>query len=274
MSKPTLTTAEWQDARKAAREVWDRLVQLRQWARAGANLGPDDPHRPDGALFVRWLQEVGQQLPSWRPILERARDAVWPWLGRRVRFGHRVERNALTMLLLLLDQALYHLRGDGQDDPNARQLDRPSAATQCATPIFCETLERTLTGEWDYLWHDLEDDLAGGGAEEPPPPESKQLTFLPGAFYYRGHRHNLAGKPLGVLEALDRAHGKTLTQAALRDQVWGDQSVGDETIRSAVLHARKALRKATEAAGVQAAADPIPVVDRGPHRTAWRLALP
>jgi hypothetical protein len=105
-------------------------------------------------------------------------------------------------------------------------------------------------------------------------PPNTGLTFLPGAFAYLGHRQPLNGKPLEVLQALNEAQGKTLTLAALRDKVWTECLVGEETIRSAVGAARKALRSAIKATGGDDSADPLPAVDRGTHRTAWRLALP
>lgn len=104
--------------------------------------------------------------------------------------------------------------------------------------------------------------------------DDKRVTFLPGAFLYRGHRQPLSGKPLEVLKALYEAQGKTLTLAALRDKVWTDSITGEETIRSAVKAVRKAVRQAIEAVGAEGPADPVPAVDRGTNRTAWRLELP
>src|SRR5262249_30591266 len=84
-----------------------------------------------------------------------------------------------------------------------------------------------------------------------PPSGGAALTFLPGAFVYRRRRVPLSGKPLQVLRALSEAQGNTLTLAALRDKVWPDCVIGDEAIRSAVAAARKALRQAMQAAGVE-----------------------
>jgi DNA-binding response OmpR family regulator len=102
------------------------------------------------------------------------------------------------------------------------------------------------------------------------------LTFEPGAFIYRSHREELNGKPLHVLQALARAWKNVLTLAALQNQCWGDTVVGEETVRSAVKVARAALRRAIQGSGISCAdgLDPIPVVDRGTGRTAWRLQLP
>jgi DNA-binding winged helix-turn-helix (wHTH) protein len=100
------------------------------------------------------------------------------------------------------------------------------------------------------------------------------LTFLPGAFIYRGHQEQLGGKPLEVLKALYAAPGKALTLAALQDKVWPDCETGEETVRYAVMVARKALRRAMKAAKVEGPADPLPAVNRGTNRTAWRLDLP
>jgi hypothetical protein len=102
------------------------------------------------------------------------------------------------------------------------------------------------------------------------------LRFEPGAFLYRSHREELSGKPLQVLEALARARGNVLTLAALQNQCWGDTVTGEETIRSAIKAARNALRRAIQATGVpcERGFNPLPVVDRGAGRTAWRLQLP
>ena len=100
------------------------------------------------------------------------------------------------------------------------------------------------------------------------------LTFLPGAFVYRGYRQTLSGKPLECLKAFNDAQCKTLTLAALRDNVWSDAVIGEETIRSAVKATRKALRESIAALDIEGPSDPLPVVDRGTGRTAWRLDLP
>src|SRR5262249_16765632 len=99
------------------------------------------------------------------------------------------------------------------------------------------------------------------------------LTFLPGAFLYQGHREPLCGKPLECLKAINEAQGKTLTLAALQDKVWPECQTGAETIRSAVKNARPALHRAITPAGVEGPSDPLPTVDRGKDRTAWRLDL-
>jgi hypothetical protein len=66
---------------------------------------------------------------------------------------------------------------------------------------------------------------------------------------------------------------------ALQDKIWPDCETGEETVRCAVMVARKALRRAMEAAKVEGPEvegpdDPLPAVDRGTNRTAWRLDLP
>jgi hypothetical protein len=105
--------------------------------------------------------------------------------------------------------------------------------------------------------------------------EDASLTFVPGAFIYRGHQQDLGGKPLAVIQALDQAQMKTLTLTALQDKVWPEANIGNETIRSAVKVARKTLREAIRTVGHAGDDhDPIPVVDRGSNATAWRLRLP
>jgi hypothetical protein len=105
-------------------------------------------------------------------------------------------------------------------------------------------------------------------------PQGRQLVFEPGAFTYRGHRKELSGKPLAVLRALSEATGQVLTLADLQDKVWPGCGTGEEAIRSAVSAARKALREAMRAVNVDGPPNPLPAVDRGTGRTAWRLALP
>jgi hypothetical protein len=100
------------------------------------------------------------------------------------------------------------------------------------------------------------------------------LTFLPGAFLYRGHTERLGGKPLEVLKVIYAAPGKSLTLRALQDKIWPDCDTGQETVRSAIMRARRALRDAMKAAKIDGPADPLPAADRGTNRTAWRLDLP
>jgi hypothetical protein len=115
-----------------------------------------------------------------------------------------------------------------------------------------------------------------GQAPAPPPPPcaGSGLTFFPGAFVYRGHRQPLCGKPLEVLRALAEAHGQTCTACGLLKAIWPETIVTEDTVRSAVSGARQALREAMRVAGVEGPVNPIPVVDRGTGRLAWRLDLP
>jgi hypothetical protein len=113
-----------------------------------------------------------------------------------------------------------------------------------------------------------------GRAPAPPPCAGSDLTFLPGAFEYRGYRQRLRGKPLEVLRELWVAPGRTRTASDLLDAIWPDTAVTWDAVRSAVSKARRALREAVRVAGVEGPADPIPNVDRGTHRLAWRLDLP
>lgn len=99
------------------------------------------------------------------------------------------------------------------------------------------------------------------------------LSFFPGGFCYGECRYRLGGKPLQVLQALAEAVGNTITLDDLNRKIWQGSIVGQETMRSAVKAARRALRNAIQATGADGPEDPIPVVDRGPGRTAWRLDL-
>jgi hypothetical protein len=60
----------------------------------------------------------------------------------------------------------------------------------------------------------------------------------------------------------------------LEDKIWPDCKTGQENIRTNVCKARKALRVVMKAANVDGPDDPIPAVDRGIGRTAWRLDVP
>jgi hypothetical protein len=100
------------------------------------------------------------------------------------------------------------------------------------------------------------------------------LTFMPGAFVYRGLHFPLKGKPLEVLRALAEAHERTCTASDLLQAVWPEAPVEEDTVRSAVSDVRKAVRKAMEDTGISGPDDPIPAVDRGTGRLAWRLDLP
>jgi hypothetical protein len=134
-------------------------------------------------------------------------------------------------------------------------LPAPSATAQAAAPPCQQEPARPPGG------------MADGGAGVP-------LTFSPGALVYGNRRFPLTGKRLEVLRALAEAPERTRTAGELLKAVWGDVAVEEDTVRSAVSGARKALRAAMQAAGVAPPADPIPVVDRGTGRLAWRLDLP
>jgi hypothetical protein len=110
--------------------------------------------------------------------------------------------------------------------------------------------------------------------DQPAGTADNRLIFLPGGFVYRGQHTALKGRPRQVLEALDRAPAKTGTAAYLMDNIWKDAAVEEDTVRTAVSDARKALRQAMQAAGVDGPGDPLPAVDRGTGRLAWRLNLP
>jgi hypothetical protein len=104
-------------------------------------------------------------------------------------------------------------------------------------------------------------------------PERGRLTFSPGTVLYRGGSVSLRGKPWEVLQALAQAPHQTCTANSLLGTIWADTSPEEDTVRSAVSDARKALRKLMKEAGVQGPDDPIPAVDRGTGRLAWRLDL-
>jgi hypothetical protein len=107
-----------------------------------------------------------------------------------------------------------------------------------------------------------------------PQHSNNPLTFEPGTIIYRGCRQELAGKPLEIVKALHKARHHTLSKEDLRWEVWREVIVSDETMRRQIFVARKALRKVIRSAKVKSPSDPIPTVDRGPNRTAWRLKLP
>jgi hypothetical protein len=164
----SLDAAELAAARTAARDLHGRLYRLHQWAVAGGALEPGEEHRPAGRDFLRWLDETEGLLPTLLPVLERACAAVSALPRGTVRFGDRRARNALTILLELVQDALVHLRGDL--DPEADPA-RPAPPirdalalqlTEAAGRIWCEQLERKLEpkGQWDCFLYDVEDDLA------------------------------------------------------------------------------------------------------------------
>jgi hypothetical protein len=114
---------------------------------------------------------------------------------------------------------------------------------------------------------------AAGHREDADDDTPVTLVFLPGGFKYGGELCPLRGKPLDVLKALYRAPDRALTLRDLQRAVWGVEPTGEEAVRSAIMRARNAVRGAMLAAGVSAPADPIPCVERGTDRTAWRLDL-
>jgi hypothetical protein len=114
----------------------------------------------------------------------------------------------------------------------------------------------------------------------PGPRRSLPLTFENGAFRYKGGpRQKLTGKPLQVLKRLAAAPNHTLSIRELGKIVWGYGDIDgdhDDTIRSAVSAARRALRGTMRDAGEigpDDVFDPIPCVDKRPN-LAWKLELP
>ena len=111
-------------------------------------------------------------------------------------------------------------------------------------------------------------------AKKDDPPTSKGLSFAPGGFRFQGSRlFDLEGKPLAVLKQLANSKDKRCTCADLQKTIWQDQATGMETVRSAVMKARKALRAALKTLKIRWNQDPILCVDRGPD-LAWKLNLP
>lgn len=124
----------------------------------------------------------------------------------------------------------------------------------------------------DYLyWLDAFDEVLIGCRCETRP---RRLTFYPGAYSFANAEESLSGKPLEVLQALDAANHNTATLIELQMKIWSETNSGEEAVRSAVSKARGSLRRVLRKAGFKRPCDPIPVVDRGPKRTAWRLELP
>ena len=154
-----MSPADLDAARKAAFDLLDALVRLRNQAKDGALLSPADPLCTErqqrlGELFVRWRRDMAQWWEAEKP-LERVAEAVHVLPGRIVHFGLLRERKALTILARLMDDALAHLA----DDPVL-----PGTAE--AGQAFCEQLEQKLqqpfqgrVGFWEDLGHSLEEDF-------------------------------------------------------------------------------------------------------------------
>jgi hypothetical protein len=153
------------EVRTAAKEAWDALVQLRQWARSGTWLLPHDPQRPPTSLFIHWLENCDESFLRWTSILEKARDAVPVVPLRLVRLGDNVQRNALSMLLVRLEDVRDFLA-----EKRAAKVD--------ASPIYCEMLETKLKGDWEVLWYELENDLDLIGAASSGP-DRHQENWMP-----------------------------------------------------------------------------------------------
>jgi hypothetical protein len=137
-----------------------------------------------------------------------------------------------------------------------------------------------LTQElFNRLWASIRLESQAAGAvdvrlEGNGTPDTGALSFSPGLIVYRGHPKPLTGKPWGVSKALSEAHNLTCTLKQLQDSVWPDSNSGEEAVRSAVSDARVALRSVLAAAGIKRPPNPLPTVDQGSSRTAWRLDIP
>jgi hypothetical protein len=116
---------------------------------------------------------------------------------------------------------------------------------------------------------DVKDD---GAPFSQVPAAHKAWEFGPGWAAYRGNDIRLAGRPLAVLKVLAIAARQTATETALFEKVWPGEPVQGDTVRSAISDARKALREQLKSK-VALPDNPIPTVERGQGRLAWRLAL-
>lgn len=97
--------------------------------------------------------------------------------------------------------------------------------------------------------------------------------FDTGLTKYLGHEVTIKGKPLLVVKTLAAARNQTATERQLFDAVWGaDEPRSGDTVRSAIRDARSAIRKSLDGK-CNLPVDPIPCVDRGQDRTAWRLEI-
>jgi hypothetical protein len=107
-----------------------------------------------------------------------------------------------------------------------------------------------------------DDDVEGN-----PPPT---LEFPPGAVKFGGAEVPLTGKPWEVLRFIHDSRDRRATLDEIRKAVWGDTVVDEQTVRTHVSRARKALRKLFKGKKF----DPIKCVNRGTGKTAFHVQMP
>jgi hypothetical protein len=110
----------------------------------------------------------------------------------------------------------------------------------------------------------------------PPPPEPT-LSLWQGGFCLHGKKHDLSGKPLGVLKSLLVAPGHARTASDLLKDAWYSSDKHspstDQNVKDAVKTLRAELRAAySQAKGVELKEDPVRCVGKGPD-LAWELRL-
>jgi hypothetical protein len=101
------------------------------------------------------------------------------------------------------------------------------------------------------------------------------LELIPGGFCYKEKCHELAGRPLQLLEALLQTPLRRATRRELRKALGiDDESVSypDSVIIDAAKDLRKALRAAVDAAGLSCK-NPLPSTGTG-NGLAYRLTMP
>jgi hypothetical protein len=137
-------------------------------------------------------------------------------------------------------------------------------------------VERARARRWLALQHTVITAAQAPLEEDSVPRSSSPLQMLEGGISYRGGPVvNLRGKPLAVLRALVKPRTRRLSADDLRCAVWGPNTVvGEESLRTHICKARRALREAIRAAGLTPPDDPLPTVERGAGRLAWGLDLP
>jgi hypothetical protein len=194
--------------------------------------------------------------------------------------GPAIPRNVMSWALYRLGEegrlcAAVPAEGEKlpEEGPNPRKIEIDTAGLPGVGPLKRFPLEQTV------IWVP-EPNTSATQVHEARPEAStaassnKELQFIPGGFLYRGHVQRLSGKPLAVLRALYDSRWKRQTLDDLRRTVWCDSAPEEETIRSTVSSARKALKAAFVAVGIEGPKNPIPTADRGNGTTAWRLVLP
>jgi hypothetical protein len=213
-----------------------------------AALRDDPPSRtPDVAIRGRMAPVEGALREAWR-LAQGNQSSQWEYLR--------------LLLAELLEKKLYGYRWDRKSTLRTRAVDESGHTL----------IPNVLLVHKNVVPRTLLDDLRKA-AFEPPPEKEPYITIIPGGFMYASQKFQLTGLPWKVLKDIAESRHLIRTAAELLQNCWKEDSLATpQSVKDAIVEARKALRGALKQTGLDASIDPIPCVDK--TNLVWELKMP